>query len=191
MNDKSCRNCRNYFKNFDDEPCIDCFDKPGFIKWEPNEAIQIKKQTTQDKGTGIQMKGVETMKEKNCITCRYWELPLGASPCRECLMLGDDYEKYWEPKEAENEEKKEEKGKEEIKLKKRPALLAIPVPIYERTESEIPEKVRISFTNGTSAIYMLHVDQPKPLVMESIRIIRKWRSEGYQYVPPRRRRSRK
>ena len=158
------------------------------------------------------------MEERNCLTCRHVDLSIRQSPCKECVSEGRRY-RYWEPDETEDEEKKEEKGKEdkdwkwpcfekllesvgemgkniekgakEIKLKKRPEMLAIPVPIYERTDSEIPEKVRISFTNGTSAIYVLHVDQPKPLVMESIRIIRKWRREGYQYVPPRRRRNRK
>ena len=130
------------------------------------------------------------MEERNCLTCRHVDLSIRQSPCKECVSEDRRY-RYWEPDETEDEEKKEEKGKKEIKLKKRPEMLAIPVPIYERTDSEIPEKVRISFTNGTSAIYVLHVDQPKPLVMESIRIIRKWRREGYQYVPPRRRRNRK
>lgn len=151
-----------------------------------------------------------------CETCRHRYKRKDQEPCRECIESIADYPRCWEPEE-ENEEKKEEKGKEdkdfewpcfeklhesvremgdietgiEIKLKKRPALLAFPVPIYERTDSEIPEKVRISFTNGTSAIYELHVDQPHPLVKESIRIIRRWRSEGYQYVPQRRRRNRK
>ena len=131
--------------------------------------------------------------KKSCFNCRYDDRSPREWPCRECIELIDDFDnpRCWEPNEAENEEKEEEKGKEEIKLEKRPALLALPVPIYERTDSEIPEKVRISFTNGTSAIYAMQVDQPKPLVMESIRIIRKWRSEGYQYVPPRRRRNRK
>lgn len=128
---------------------------------------------------------------RRCNNCFYKDRDKNKEPCKSCNHI---YKDGWEPDghDAEPEEKKkEEKGKEEIKLKKRPEMLAYPVPIYERTDSEIPEKVRISFTNGTSAIYVLHVDQPKPLVMESIRIIRKWRSEGYQYVPPRRRRSRK
>lgn len=131
------------------------------------------------------------MEEKRCVNCRYGDFSISQSPCRQCILNGPDYEQYWEPQEAEDKEKKEEKGKKEIKLEKRPEMLAFPVPIYENTDSEIPEKVRISFTNGTSAIYVRHVDQPKPMVMESIRIIRKWRSEGSQYVPQRRRRNRK
>ena len=123
------------------------------------------------------MKGVETMEEKRCMTCRYGDLPSGASPCKECIELDDDYARYWEPE----EEKKEN----------RPKPLPLPVYNYERESSRIPDSVRVCFDDGTTAVYSLHVDQPKPLVMESIRIIRKWRSEGYQYVPPRRRRSRK
>ena len=74
----------------------------------------------------------------------------------------------------------------QIKLKKRPEMLPVPLPIYEHTDSEIPEKVRISFTNGTSAIYELHVEQPAPQVVESIKIIRKWK-QGYVNQPTRRR----
>lgn len=153
---------------------------------------------------------------RGCWNCRYDDRSPREWPCRECVELIDDYDdpRCWKPQEAEDEEKKEEKGKEdkdfvwpcfeklhesvremgkdietgmkEIKLEKRPALLAIPVPIYESTDSEIPEKVRISFTNGTSAIYGLRVDQPAPQVIECIRIIRKW-NNGYK-APTRRRR---
>ena len=80
-------------------------------------------------------------------------------------------------------------NKREIKIERRPELLPVPLPIYEHTDSEIPEKVRISFTNGTSAIYELHVDQPAPQIMENIRIIRKMK-QGYVNQPMRRRRSR-
>lgn len=77
--------------------------------------------------------------------------------------------------------------KREIKIEKRPALLPVPLAIYERTDSEIPEKVRISFTNGTSAVYELHVDQPAPVILENIRIIRRMK-QGYVNQPARRRR---
>lgn len=142
------------------------------------------------------MKGVEKMREydkgeewKSCMNCRFCDDDIDTVPCQGCLHTAG-FPK-WEPDGIHAKNDQEEKGKKEIELKKRPEMLAFPVPIYDRTDSEIPEKVRISFTNGTSAIYMLHVDQPKPLVMESIRIIRKWRSEGNQYVPQRRRRNRK
>ena len=86
-----------------------------------------------------------------------------------------------------NEENFAEFLRREIKIEKRPEMLPKPVPIYEHTSSEIPDKVRISFTNGTSAIYELHVDQPAPLIEENIRIIRKWK-QGYVNQPARRRR---
>lgn len=73
-----------------------------------------------------------------------------------------------------------------IELTKRPAMLPEPVPIYEHTFSEIPERVRISFTNGTSAIYDLHTDQPAPVILENIKIIRRMK-QGYVNQPPRRR----
>ena len=75
----------------------------------------------------------------------------------------------------------------EIKLKKRPAILPEPVPIYEHTCSEIPDRVRISFTNGTSAIYDLHTDQPAPVIVQNIKLIRKMK-QGYVNQPNRRRR---
>ena len=73
-----------------------------------------------------------------------------------------------------------------IELTKRPAMLPEPVPIYEHTFSEIPERVRISFANGTSAIYDLHTDQPAPVILENIKIIRRMK-QGYVNQPPRRR----
>lgn len=114
-----------------------------------------------------------------CETCRHRHKRKDQEPCKGCCTeIGINWEpKEWEPK----EEKKEN----------RPKPLPLPVYNYERDSSRIPDSVRVCFDDGTTAVYPLRVDQPKPLVMESIRIIRKWRSEGYQYMPPRRRRSRK
>ena len=109
VNAKLCTTCKHYKKLLNEEPCIDCFDRPGSIRWEPDEE------------------------------------------------------------------------------EKRPELLPKPYPIYERPDSEIPERVRISFTNGTSAIYELHVDQPAPVIMENIKIIRRMK-QGYTNQPVRRRR---
>lgn len=111
VNDKSCINCKYDYKNFNEEPCIDCY---GFTRWEQDEEMQIKEE-------------------------------------------------------------------------KRPELLPKPYPIYERPDSEIPERVRISFANGTSALYELHVDQPAPVIMENIKIIRRMK-QGYTNQPVRRRR---
>ena len=197
MEEKRCLTCRYGDLPSGESPCKECIKlHDNYEKyWEPKEPEEPEEQKrlAADAGAGIQMKGVEKMEDRECTNCKYGDLTTIQSPCSQCIVESMKLEapKYWEPKEAEDKEKKEEKGKKEIELKKRPEMLAFPVPIYEHTDSEIPEKVRISFTNGTSAIYMLHVDQQKPMVMESIRIIRKWRSEGYQDVPQRRRRNRK
>lgn len=114
VNDKRCSNCKHFFKKQYEEPCVYCLTEPEFIKWEPEEKMQIKEE-------------------------------------------------------------------------KRPELLPKPYPIYERPESEIPERVRISFANGTSAVYELHVDQPAPVIMENIKIIRRMK-QGYINQPVRRRR---
>jgi hypothetical protein len=79
----------------------------------------------------------------------------------------------------------------EIKLEKRPEMLPKPVPIYEHTDSEIPDRVRISFTNGTSAIYDLHNDQPHPLVLKNIEIMRETKRKIQYINQPARRRRRK
>ena len=120
--------------------------------------------------------------EIKCATCKYEKNKLWEEPCRSCMEAGLGRGK-WEPIETV-----EQKG-HEIKLERRPEILPKPVPVYERTDSEIPERVRISFTNGTSAIYDLHTDQPHPVIVENIKIIRKWK-QGYVNQPQRRRRNR-
>lgn len=61
---------------------------------------------------------------------------------------------------------------------KRPAMLDRPVGYYTGRFSKIPEKVRVSFENGTSAVYALQVEQPAPVPVR-----RRRRSEvvGYQW----------
>ena len=73
-----------------------------------------------------------------------------------------------------------------LEKNRKPKLLPWAVPYYEREDSRVPEQVRISFNDGTSAVYVLKVDQPAPLIMENIRIIRKWKN-GYINQPTRRR----
>ena len=68
--------------------------------------------------------------------------------------------------------------------RKRPRMLAHAAPYYDRELSRIPDRIRVSFEDGTTAVYDLHVDAPTPVFEENIRIIRKWK-RGY---PPRRRR---
>jgi len=64
-------------------------------------------------------------------------------------------------------------------------------PIFEHEASDYPDAVRVSFPNGRTIVYTRQVQQPEPMLVESILIIRKWKTEGYQYTPPRRRRNQK
>ena len=122
--------------------------------------------------------------ERTCNTCKYAKTKVWEDPCRTCMVESMDHEK-WEPIETN------EQNRHEIKLVRRPEILPKPVPVYERTDSEIPERVRISFTNGTSAIYDLHTDLPHPLVLKNIEIMKETKkkiTQGYVNQPMRRRR---
>lgn len=68
----------------------------------------------------------------------------------------------------------------------RVAMLPEIVAHYEHPGSRIPDWVRISFADGSTAVYEVRTEQPAPQIMKSIRIIRKWKT-GYQYQQPRRR----
>ena len=72
---------------------------------------------------------------------------------------------------------------------KKPLMLDKPLPIYEHEYSEIPERIRVSFNDGRTAVYELRVDQPAPVIIENIKIIRKWK-QGYVNKPERRRKNR-
>lgn len=65
----------------------------------------------------------------------------------------------------------------------RPEILELAVPYYAYEGSRYPERIRVSFADGQTAVYELRTEKPAPLV-ESIRIIRKWNT-GYQ-APKRR-----
>ena len=69
----------------------------------------------------------------------------------------------------------------------KPAILPQMVPLYEHDCSEIPERIRVSFSDGRTAVYELRVEQPAPVIIENIKIIRKWK-QGYVNQPERRRR---
>ena len=68
----------------------------------------------------------------------------------------------------------------------RPEILPEAVPYYATDYSVHPEQVRISFSDGSTAVYDLRQDQPHPVIMENIRIIRKWKT-GYLNQPASRR----
>ena len=69
----------------------------------------------------------------------------------------------------------------------KPTILPKPLPMYEHEYSEIPERIRVKFSNGRTAVYELRVDQPAPVIIENIKIIRKWK-QGYVNQPETRRR---
>ena len=69
----------------------------------------------------------------------------------------------------------------------RPKPLAEVVPYYDHDFSKHPDHIRVSFADGSTAVYDLRTDQPHPIIVENIRIIRKWK-QGYVNRPERRRR---
>lgn len=73
----------------------------------------------------------------------------------------------------------------ERRRRRRPSALPEPATYYDKPESKYPDAVRVSFRDGSTAVYDIRRDQPHPMVMESIRIIRKW--NGYNNQPMRRR----
>lgn len=86
---------------------------------------------------------------------------------------------------TENERKfAEDNG---LLFKKRPEPLPNIIGYYDNEASVHPDQIRVSFSDGTTAIYDLRINQPHPVILENIRIIRKWK-QGYVNQPPRRRR---
>ena len=69
----------------------------------------------------------------------------------------------------------------------RPKPLDAPALYYAHDFSMLPEQIRMSFEDGSTAIYDLRMAQPAPIIVENIKIIRKWKT-GYVNKPERRRR---
>ena len=69
----------------------------------------------------------------------------------------------------------------------RPEMLDKAVPTYEHDFSQYPDQIRVSFSDGHTAVYDLRVEQPHPVIVENIKIIRKWK-QGYVNRPERRKR---
>ena len=84
---------------------------------------------------------------------------------------------------------REQKHLEEMGLlfPRRPDPLDKVVPYYEHDCSKHPEQIRVAFSDGSTAVYDLRTDQPAPVIIENIKIIRKWK-QGYVNQPTRRRR---
>ena len=78
---------------------------------------------------------------------------------------------------------------EDIEIgKTRPGILDKVVPIYEHDYSVLPDRIRVLFADGRTMIYDIHIDQPAPVIIENIKIIRKMKG-GYQYKQRRRNRA--
>lgn len=67
-----------------------------------------------------------------------------------------------------------------------PKILPGTVSYYDHEGSVYPDRIRISFSDGHTAIYDIRVEQPAPVIVQNIRIIRKWK-QGYNNQPMRRR----
>lgn len=73
----------------------------------------------------------------------------------------------------------------------RPELLPEGVPYYDHDFSKHPDSIRMSFSDGSTAIYDIRHDQPHPLVMKNIQIMEQTKQnikQGYVNQPARRRR---
>ena len=71
-------------------------------------------------------------------------------------------------------------------MPERPEMLQKAKPNYDHDFSMYPESIRVSFSDGRTVIYDRRIEQPAPVIMENIRIIRKWK-QGYVNKPMRRR----
>lgn len=72
---------------------------------------------------------------------------------------------------------------------KRPEMLPEVVTYYDNDYSIHPDQIRVSFSDGNTLIYDLRVEQPAPIILENIKIIRRMK-KGYVNNPARRRRRR-
>ena len=68
-----------------------------------------------------------------------------------------------------------------------PAILPETVCIYDFEISKYPDRIRVSFADGKTLVYELRTEQPHPVIVENVKIIRKWKT-GYVNQPMRRRR---
>ena len=67
----------------------------------------------------------------------------------------------------------------------RPELLPGTVGYYDYEISKYPDRLRVSFSDGRTLVYEVRPEQPAPVIVENIKIIRKW--QGYVNQPMRRR----
>ena len=65
------------------------------------------------------------------------------------------------------------------KIRKVQKVLDKPACYYDGKHSKIPERIRISFSDGTTAMYDLHIDQPEPLFFRETIEVRENIQIGY------------
>lgn len=68
----------------------------------------------------------------------------------------------------------------------KPNILEKPALYYDDLD-EYPYQMRVSFEDGRTIVYERRYDQPHPIIIENVKIIRKWK-QGYNNQPARRRR---
>lgn len=81
-------------------------------------------------------------------------------------------------------------GRKRTEKPERLAPLPEMVPIYEHEHDGHPDALRVSFEDGSTAVYEIRRDQPHPMTIKSIEIIRKWNT-GILPEEPKKRRWRK
>lgn len=81
-------------------------------------------------------------------------------------------------------------GRRRTEKPERLAPLPEVVPIYEHEHDGHPDALRVSFEDGSTAVYEIRRDQPHPMTIRSIEIIRKWNT-GILPEEPKKRRWRK
>lgn len=93
--------------------------------------------------------------KRGCCKCVHAETPVFREPCRSCLMRSAA-----------------EAVAEEIK---QPSILPrVAVLKHGEEKGRAPELIRLSFSDGSTAVYQLKGDQAEELMLESVEIIRKW-----------------
>lgn len=75
----------------------------------------------------------------------------------------------------------------ELKKKTRPELLPGTISYYDHNISKYPDRIRVSFADGKTLVYELRTEQPHPIIVENINIIKRMK-QGYVNQPARRRR---
>ena len=79
-------------------------------------------------------------------------------------------------------------GQDEVKKKKRPQPMPELALTYRTEDSVHPDQIRVSFDDGSTAIYDLRTELPHPVMMRNHEIMAKWSNKGYNNQPARRRR---